>query len=121
MIEITGGVPDSWKLITMRFHQYMYEPDEKSFVFEAENSETDELWYVVFSGVSRITSKVPAFSTSELAIENAQGEQYSVVINGKKTGLVFNSAKILSESEFELFEDALPDVKESEILSCLDK
>lgn len=121
MIELTGGIPESWRLNAIRFYQYMYEPEKRSFVFEAENSESDEMWYIVFSGVSRISSRIPVFSILELAIENTPNGQYSAIINGTTTDLIFNSAAILSESEFELFENKLPPIKESAILSCLDR
>lgn len=120
MIDISKGIPNEWRLDSILFSQYMYDAHDRVFIFEAEDADTDDFWYILFGGLKKITCNIPAFKTSELFID-IKGNDFSALLNGIETGIVFMSAKILSESEFEKFEDQLPVVSDPKVLSCLDK
>jgi hypothetical protein len=117
-MDITRGIPEEWDLDSIVFEQFSFESN--FFVFEAEDAKTDELWYIVLSGVSRITNRIPPFRTPDLLIVKNESA-FCLLVNGNETGLVFESAEILSEDEFEKFEDNLPKVQNLKVISCLDK
>jgi hypothetical protein len=117
-MDITRGIPEELNLDSIVFVQSSFECN--FFVFEAEDTKTEKLWYVVLSGVSRITNSIPPFRIPDLSIVKNESA-LCLLVNGKETGLVFESADLLSEDEFEKFEDNFPKVQNLKVISCLDK